>query len=292
MKTTLGAICIACCLAAFVGCEIINPAEPLPAYLVIPSFDLVTDYSSEGSDAEKITEVWVFANDQLIGAYDLPAEVPILVDGVTDIEIYPGIKNNGVATDRIIYPFYSTYQLDLDMRPLEKDTIFPVFGYKESVSVINVDDFENNTVFTVDIGVEGEIVRTTDDAVVFEGDGSGLATLTADEALTRIVTNEQDFDLPGNRLSYLEMNFRSNNSMAVGLLAVSPASTEREYLVILNPTTNDAGEEEWNKVYVDLSTIAATYSTFSDFEVFIESVEDESGKEVELYFDNIKIVHF
>jgi len=66
------------------GCNLINPTETLPSYIIIDEFSFTTNYSTEFSDSEKITEMWVFANDQVIGSFDLPAEVPILLEGMTE----------------------------------------------------------------------------------------------------------------------------------------------------------------------------------------------------------------
>jgi hypothetical protein len=178
------------------GCNLINPTETLPSYIIIDEFSFTTNYSTEFSDSEKITEMWVFANDQVIGSYDLPAEVPILLEGMTEIKIYAGIKRDGIASTRDIYPFYQVHIQDLNLQPASRDTIRPEYVYVENANIISVDDFENANAFIIDNSSEGSVIRTTDPAVVFEGDGSVHLKLTEEENLIRVTTNEQQFDLP------------------------------------------------------------------------------------------------
>ena len=55
------------------SCELYNPAEPTPAYIHIDKFILNTAYLTEGSNSHKITDAWVYIDDQLLGCFELPA---------------------------------------------------------------------------------------------------------------------------------------------------------------------------------------------------------------------------
>lgn len=275
------------------GCNLINPTEDLPAILIIDEFSFSTTYNTEYSASENITEVWVFADDQVIGAFDLPAEVPVLGEGVTQIKVYPGIKVNGIGSTRDIYPFYQVHIENIDLQPLKVDTIRPVFQYVDNAVIVSVDDFETSNAFIIDDSSEGSVIRTTDPAVVFEGDGSGHLKLTAEENLVRVTTNEQQYELPTNRLIYLEMDYRCDNSMAMGLFANTEFDSEKRYIVVLNPTVNDDGSEYWNKVYVAIDPTVALTSTFDTYEVFFESSRDQDNdSEINVYIDNVKLVYF
>ncbi|MDG1780318.1 MAG: hypothetical protein P8H59_05150 [Flavobacteriales bacterium] len=293
MKTTVR-LSIFCLLSMLGwGCNLINPTEELPAILIIDEFSFSTTYNTEYSASENISEVWVFANDQVIGAFDLPAEVPVLGEGVTQIKVYPGIKVNGIGSTRDIYPFYEVYIENIDLQPLKVDTIRPVFQYVDNAVIISVDDFETSNAFVIDNSSEGSVIRTTDPEVVFEGDGSGHLKLTAEENLVRVTTNEQQYELPTNRLIYLEMDYRCDNSMAMGLFANTEFDSEKRYIVVLNPTVNDDGSEYWNKVYVAIDPTVALTSTFDTYEVFFESSRDQDNdSEINVYIDNVKLVYF
>lgn len=275
------------------GCNLINPTETLPSYIIIDEFSFTTNYSTEFSDSEKITEMWVFANDQVIGSYDLPAEVPILLEGMTEIKIYAGIKRDGIASTRDIYPFYQVHIQDLNLQPASRDTIRPEYVYVENANIISVDDFENANAFIIDNSSEGSVIRTTDPAVVFEGDGSVHLKLTEEENLIRVTTNEQQFDLPSNRSAYLEMNYRCDNSMAMGLFSSDGFSEDKNYVIILTPTVDEDGEQYWNKIYVNLMDVISQTSSANSYEVFFEASRDiDNDSEINVYIDNIKIVYF
>lgn len=237
--------------------------------------------------------MWVFADDQVIGSYDLPAEVPILLEGVTEIKVYAGIKRDGISSTRDIYPFYQVHIEDINLQPGSRDTIRPEYVYVENANIISVDDFENANAFIIDDSSEGAVIRTTDPALVFEGDGSVHLKLTEEENLIRVTTNEQQFELPSNRSAYLEMNYRCDNSMAMGLFSSDGFSEDKNYVIILTPTIDEDGEQYWNKIYVNLMDVITQTSIANSYEVFFESSRDiDNDSEINVYIDNIKIVYF
>ena len=89
------------------SCEIYNPSEDEPSYIHIDSISLTTDYTAYGTASHKITDAWVYVDNELIGAFELPANVPVLKSGVHNINIRPGIKLNGIAATRSYYPFFN-----------------------------------------------------------------------------------------------------------------------------------------------------------------------------------------
>jgi len=52
--------------------HLINPAEPIPSYIHIDKIDLTTDYSSQGTSSNKITDAWIYVDNELIGAFEMP----------------------------------------------------------------------------------------------------------------------------------------------------------------------------------------------------------------------------
>lgn len=293
MKTTISASLFALLAVLFASCNLFDPTEPIPSYVYIPSFDFQTNYSTEFTASERFTEVWVFADDELMGVYDLPAEVPILKEGNAQIRIQPGIKNNGITSSRVIYPFIEEHVEWVDLQPNVNDTIIPVFRYRENVTIINVDDFENGTVFAVRSGSQGSITRITNDDKVFEGEGSGLGFLSSEEDILSVVSNEQQYDLPTIRQSWLEMNYKCDNSMSIGVTAVNQQTTEDQYIIILNPTTDDNGIAQWNKIYIELFPTLSTFTNAAHFEINMQSIRDDGNTDdIAVYLDNLKIVHF
>ena len=78
-----------------------------PSYLNIEKIDLLISNASQGTVSNKISDAWVFADDNFLGVYEMPATFPVLINGVHSLKIIPGIKDNGIAASRVQYPFYS-----------------------------------------------------------------------------------------------------------------------------------------------------------------------------------------
>lgn len=260
-----------------------------PAFLRIESFDFSTE-PGEGTDSEKITELWVYeGGTTMIGAYDLPATIPLLSGGNSKVRIYPGIKNNGISSTRIIYPFYNFYEFTATLTPGEDFSVTPEFSYREDLDITEY-DFESGIPFE-SYGVNsGEFQLISDDRV-FEGDRSGYATLAADQPLFLYRTQSAYTWSPGEMV-FLEMNYSCNNSFGVGLYAINGTNEGKNFAVILNPTREGNGDPEWNKIYIDLGFVIKQNPDADYFELYIESVHDTPGNEVELYFDNLKLVQY
>jgi hypothetical protein len=73
------------------GCKD-NP-EQIPVYLDIQPFKI--NETGPGK-WQNITEAWLYVNGEFLGAYSLPAKVPVLAEGNTEIWVYPGVKENGI----------------------------------------------------------------------------------------------------------------------------------------------------------------------------------------------------
>ena len=109
----------------FSSCELYNPSEPIPAYIHIEKFNLTTDYATQGSNSHKITDAWVYVDDQLIGCFELPATFPVITEGTHKVKIVAGIKVNGIASNRGQYPFYNPYEQIVNFEVGKKITLSP-----------------------------------------------------------------------------------------------------------------------------------------------------------------------
>lgn len=281
-------ICIAAAMAV-VGCQLFDREEPNPALVYIPALEFTTDYATQGTASENITEAWVYANDRMMGAYELPATVPILADGETRLEIFAGIQLANNAGARETYPFYTTHLTFPNLQPLKVDTVIPTFEYVENATILLVDDFESANVFGLDVNTQGTVDRTEDPELVFEGGRSLIVTIGSDENRCTIITNEQEYPLPQNRICYLELDYRTNNSFAIGLEATVPGNVQREYTAVVVPRADQINT--WQKLYIELSAITVLFED-ATFELVIESARDSGNDTATLLFDNIKLVHF
>ena len=90
--------------SSYSSCDLINPDEQIPSFLRIDSISMATG-NGEGNPDHNIVDAWVYENEKLLGIFELPAVIPILVDGEANIRIRGGIKLNGQVGTRIPYLF-------------------------------------------------------------------------------------------------------------------------------------------------------------------------------------------
>lgn len=285
---------MACCLlaAGLMSCEVINPDEDIPAYIYVTEFQLETDANREGSNSERITEAWLSVDGAFLGAYSLPALVPVLTTGEREISLQAGIRDNGISTTPEVYPFYETFRTTLNLSPNKVDTIRPNTSYSERTRFAFIDDFDRGATLFQDIriGSTENAMRAVEN-MVFEGQASGRIRLDPDNPAVELATVTRYDDLTENSpFVYLEVNYKSDVPVVFGLIGYQGAFP--------SPGTPlfDPGfraREEWNKIYFNLSPLIAN-SNFDEFQVALQAVlpGDAEMEEAFIWLDNIKLLHF
>lgn len=280
-------------LLAFVcgiSCNFINPKEQLPAYVHIDEYSFNT-VAGEGTQSHKFTEIWVYSNDQIVGVYDLPASIPILEEGPANLSFFAGIKNFGLSSMRIKYPFVEGYRLASNLQPMKTDTIRPSFHYFENLNIVQKDwDATSPSIIPLSTNT-GELLVEDQPEKVFEGDRCGYFRLPAG-SLNLAFKDDQNFNFVNGRVTFLEMDYSCNNKFSVGLIARNGTQDIKNMAVIINPTTEGDDQPVWNKIYIDLGLIVREHADASYYEFYFEAQPDNPGDRVDLYLDNLKIVEF
>ena len=158
----------------------------------------------QGEPTERIEEVWVYTERGVLGAFPLPADIPLLLEDLGESEsltFLPGIRANGVSASRKPYPFYRAVTLDLAVVPGKSDTLVLSTGYADGVDVVVAEDFETANRFIEAATSTAEVVRTTDPAWVLDGQGSGYIALGPGAAVLTATTNEQQYPRVCGRLA-------------------------------------------------------------------------------------------
>lgn len=272
-------------------CDIINPEEAVPAFLQIETFELQTDPRVQGSASNKITEVWVTVNDEFLGAYQLPATVPVLMTGSVQVYLEAGIKDNGIGSTPDIYPFYRPYQTQVDLIPDQTVNLRPTTTYDPDTRFAMIEDFETGLTPFQDtiLGMGGMKVGTED---VFEGTYSGKISLTKDDPIIELATLGNFIDLTERSpLVYLEVNYKSDVPVIFGLIGNNGPNDRN---AVFDPGFNP--KETWNKIYFNLSGILAT-SPYDKHQLGLRAfIPSENGQftlnNATVWLDNLKLVHF
>ena len=240
--------CFLCILfVTATSCEKFSGDQTIPAYLAIDSIYLSTDYYSEGTSSQRITDAWVYIDDEFLGAYELPAKLPVLKSGKHNVKIYPGIKRNGIAATRVSYEFYSPvikilpFGLDSITRTGVLRTTYQattLFSWKEDMEDVSL------TLDTTQ-GSLAYIQRTAAGSpLTFEGNHSGMVVLDSIHDFFECETH-LEYPIPAAPV-FLEMNFNTSNTMVVGVFSYGSTVLYQTPIITLNPTNG-----QWKKIYID-----------------------------------------
>jgi len=270
------------------SCEKFTGEQSVPAYIQIDSLALNTNYATEGTKSQNITDAWVFVDDELVGTFQMPAIFPVLKRGNHQVKILAGIKKNGIAATRIVYEFYKPITWNVGLNEL--DTVQLGIGsttYQSTTVFSWKEDFDNETYpISLDTTSNSSVpIRRTPAGSIntFEGLHSGIVVLdTANDFFECQTHNE--YPIP-NSPAFLEMNFKTENSLTVGVVLYSTANLIQLPIMTLNRTNG-----LWKKIYIDLTTALNSYPEMQTYRVFLGTFKDADVMQPTILFDNFKVV--
>ncbi|MCB0812610.1 MAG: hypothetical protein KDB87_05520 [Flavobacteriales bacterium] len=262
--------------------------DKVPSYLEVRDPSVSADPLTEGSSSSKITEVWVYVEDEALGVWEPPARVPILASGSQRVQVIAGIRRNGISSDIIQYPFYETWEAPLDLVLQQTTVVEPVFTYFDGLDFW-IEAFEDpGYKFTVAAESDTTLYTETDAGLVFEGNASGAFYLDQQRPFFRCVTDE-DFTSNGTGPVFLELDYRCDHRFLIGVYYDFGGTVVQEPFLFVSSTKREDGGMPWNKIHVDLSSLF-NQPGISDREFYIESQLDLDATSAEFYLDNIKLV--
>lgn len=278
VQTLIRLLSLCCFFLVAQGCNMINPTEVTPTYVRIDSFKMEPTPQT-GSISHNITSVWVYFNNQTVGAYDLPASVPILADAPGEVLVVPGISYSGLSSIQAPYPFYLSDKMALSPAPGEDVRFNPVTRYLDYdlLSMVQ-EDFEFGNSFIV---YDGDTLRATSEpGKVFEGSRSGEVRIDSAGIYEHILSIP--FIINGTE-AYVELDMKSSARVEIGFqTSDQQGRLFIEYLYGLYP------REEWNKVYIGMQEFLSMYYG-RQYRLAIKTITDKPSGGY-LLLDNIKII--
>lgn len=274
------------------GCKKFDKPEKAAAYIYIPNIHLQVG-PTQGTAANGIIDAWVYVNDQPVGVYELPCLVPMLTEGKQKITIYAGIKDNGIGEERNKYTFYQPYiTYDVDLVPGQidtmKGTVAPVVTYYPASDIdIWYENFDDASIgFVAETNSDAGVTYIGDSTTAFEGNGMGKIELTSSMDFARVHTS-QTFTLPKNgKPVYVEINYNTNNSMAIGVQTIIGTDVTNYDNTVIVPTSG-----VWKKMYVNLTDVVSEQGSATQFKFIITMSKDDGITTAENYIDNFKVVY-
>ena len=264
--------------------------EPIPAYIHIKPFTINTN--GNGTNKQQLKDAWISLAEtgDFLGVYELPATLPIIADGNTDLIIEPGVLENGIKVTPNIYKFMTRYETSIDLTPGEIDTIQPATQYDPRVKFHYQADFEGTN--SLDVVIDTSIMLETDFVLpqdgAFEGSSIGFV-LDEDNPKMEVATSDQ-MELPTEGdVAVMELHYKNEGVLQVALLGyeTNNSTPVLTYFIALNP------QSDWNKIYIDLTATLIQYGTrFKTFRVLFGAQLPDGQTSSRYLIDNIKVMEF
>lgn len=261
--------------------------EPIPARLELSPFQLQVQ-SGQGSSTNQLTESWVSINSNFLGAFAPDATVYYLDTGIANIVISPGIRNNGILDDAIIYPMVNSYTINTHVSPGEIIQITPDTRYKPQTGFSFLCDFESGNPFTDDRDTLPSTILSLSDVDPFEGQFCGAMSVTQQSPLVEVTHEVVMNDLPTNGTStYLEVWYKSDVSLGIGLVGIDVSGIDAFQLIYITKPT-----DEWNMLYLELNDWLVA-SGLPSYKIAFRGEYPIGGNQnaYEIFVDNIKVLH-
>lgn len=239
----------------------------------------------------KFPDAWVMVNGKDLGTWELPCKIPVLASDNATVQIFPGVKMNGVSTSRPRYPFTDANKqtINLKYNEITKISSIPVKYYSTTAFKI-VENFERdyNGYFTAEdsTGVNFEHIYDAEDP----SNRIGLISLEDSVMDFNVLSSTMKFD---NKVQYvfLEMDYRcdvENAQIYAGMLITKPTTVVAtdEPLVVVNASP------KWKKIYINLTqaVLRNHISEAVSYKVYLSGGRSDSTP-IHYYFDNIKVIY-
>ncbi len=273
------------------ACNKFDKDEPIPSYITVSKIDLLVPDSLkliQGSNSSKIVDAWIYLDDKLQGIYELPAKFPVLKEGDYNLRIRAGIKENGIASTRPIYPFYAEYAGRITLTKEEISSVSPAVYYKPYTKFLWKENFEGITISLTRTAKSDTSFSLVSNA--FDGSKSMVGYLDANRSVFEYAS-EKAYDLPTNNTPvFLELNYKTNSPIIVGFIAIASGISYPQSVVTLNQTSDEENTLNWNKIYINLTANLENYQSVDNFKIFFRVEKPTDISVSEFYLDNIKLV--
>lgn len=239
-------ILLGLCLAVLAACK---KEGAVPAYLELDQPVVVAANGQPVSS--KITDAWVYVNDQPVGVWEPGKQIPVIAKGASRVKVIAGVRKNGITDSRIQYPFYETWQQQVDLVQGQTTVVHPQVRYYDNLTYW-LADFDTGVRFdTLECTATMAIVPS-DSTLTGQGHGNGHISLDIDHPMYYGVSSGDPFTNTGST-AFLELDYRSNTRLLVGVRYSLAWAQQKEDIVYALPTDQGDGSMRWNKLYVDLA---------------------------------------
>ena len=270
--------------------------NPLPVWLEINKWTLNSNGAIGVNDPKELThnfsDVWVYVDGKVIGVFEVPCKIPVLISGNCKVSLYPAIKNNGLAAVKKIYPFAEPFETTLQLTEGETYVFNPITRYNTNTK-FSIEDFEGSSVTiekeTVYSSPGLELQIQNNPSIGSWGNYGHLSLNTIDSLWIGLLP---ELTLPKSGAEvYLEFDYKNTSSILTGMI-------ERQ----IGGSTVDHGgytairqkpeELQWKKIYIDLKDVVSNTPNGITYRQYLKMSLDSGLSSSDVYIDNIKVIHF
>ena len=286
-------ILLSFCSLIWAGCNIINPAEPIPTYVHIDSFNFKANPYVNPSSltlSHQITAVWAYYNNSLVGEFDLPVTFPVITNGTKTgrLELFPAIKINGQNNTVDMYPFYqSDTSFVLIPQPGKTVSYNPTTCYYSTAKPYYLAKFGFSGIDKIG-WVAGNCKITSlslaYDSLFFEG---GVGSIYMNNPGDSSVDSSSTFTVPTGSAAYIEFNYKSDVYFTVGIKSnLSNFISASPY-----PIAGIAPSATWQKFYMNLTAFINSYAG-TNYNFYINTQLPTGQSSGRVLLQNIQLVTF
>jgi len=266
--------------------------NPNPSWIEVNPFVLESNPAlsgAEGQLSQDFRDVWLYVDDQMVGCFQTPFKIPILKDGNVNIKLYPAIRNNGIATDKKIYPFMNVYEINAQLIKDQTLTINPKTSYVNNANFW-IEDFEDASIKLQDdpnTSVASLFV-SSDNLTPFNGFNYGKVVLNAIDSVWVANTTEQ-LAIAKNKPCFMEVDYYNTNRFVQGFLALNTNGSFYQDNAGFN--LQALNTIKWKKMYIELTELIGNSANGSNFIQTFKANLEEGQAETFICIDNIKIIY-
>jgi hypothetical protein len=267
----------------------------IPAQISIDSVSL-NPSTFQGNNIHQIRGVQVFANDELLGNFEIPCKIPITKLGNVKIQILPLVYINGSKNNLGIYTPLAAYLDTFLLQAGKRVQIQPVFTFRTNAFVRWNEDFEDNNSTLIPIapspfpGDSISIANTN-----FDLNGKFKSTTKAYRILFENIDSskyidigsfEEFKDLPLDGSSvFFEFDVKSDLPIQLAMRRQNSTSNELVPYLLINKT-----EGQWKRFYVNLVFELANQPAGTSIRLFFDINKPEvCTVSREIFIDNLRL---
>ena len=226
-----------------------------PTYVHVDSFHFVQNPLAGSKIAtHQVTEVWAYYNDVLIGAFDLPANIPVITNGnaAGRLSLSPGIVVDGMNNLLGVYPFYQPDTFSFTAQPGNVITHNPVTEFYTDAKFDAISHFNYSVVAGTSFVLAGAgVAMSLGTDPVMGKVGVVNFSMTGNDTVSKNISVDSIL-IPLNVPAYIEFDYKSSVPFYVGMDSyLPPFPSATQWLAGINP------RDHWQKFYLSVADLAA-----------------------------------